>query len=909
MTGRARVLLLCILALTSPLFARVLSYAPYTNRTAIPSLNHRSSRWFALTERTLSSQVTQVVLYDALGFEEPRVIYDTSNVTAAVVFVAVYENRFLLSGPGPATASILIGSQQFAGQNWKYVYDLSVDGGRTFKHLDVLDGAPSNAYVGDVDYGGPYSHGLSATAGVIVGDFYPFIVSTTQGIYTIDYAGHVKLLIRDWTMIGRNRDGSRVLVHNGQKVAIVDMNGVLTEIGAVPPGTVMNGWITDQETAYVQPFVNGWGVYRYLYFYSGGQKSLVGAPYDSSTATSDLTFFAVPTSDYNGAWMIQRQSGKPTKLSRHTLAAGTEVLWTDVSGPEVEALHTAGSPDKLLIQVHRRRAQVFIDPALALWRVGEPAPTAYDELFLNESVSKGFVHVDVDNLASGAPFAFDSGVAFPSIILSGGGGGAGGGGGDVVQEWGVVRGSLKQRLVLPGIARQAGAFGSYWLTDVVVQNPLDEPQNVDFRFAPTGALTETAALTIAKTVTLAPKQIAVYNDVMKSLFDINSGGGVLIIEPKVSVTATARTYTRAANGGAFGFGMQAIDFLNAASPRFPVTFSGAFPGAEFRTNMLLTDTSGRGTEARLRANGFSGFIGVDDVMFGAPANGVQQMNGIGGSLGLTQNDSGGLTVQPARGSMIVTVVAMDNRTNDPTFFPPDLPASVTRTIPAIGHVDGANGSKFRSDLYLLNPASTQRQVFLEAKRWDTTEAALRASFTLQPGEARVYRDVLPTLFGVTGIARLRVTAPGEDGVRVTSRTYNINEDGGTFGSLVPPLNSFQSAGAGEKLEILGITADSGSRTNLGLVEMQANANGQTSEARVHIVDHTGKELDAFTVTLPIAGGTQINNLFETRGIAQPQAAIVYVEVVRGWIGAYATLTDNITNDTTYLGASLSARAN
>src|SRR5204863_280043 len=243
---------------------------------------------------------------------------------------AVYENRFLLSGPGPATASILIGSQQFAGQNWKYVYDLSVDGGRTFKHLDVLDGAPSNAYVGDVDYGGPYSHGLSATAGVI---------------------------------------------------------------------------------------------------------------------------FAVPTSDYNGAWMIQRQSGKPTKLSRHTLAAGTEVLWTDVSGPEVEALHTAGSPDKLLIQVHRRRAQVFIDPALALWRVGEPAPTAYDELFLNESVSKGFVHVDVDNLASGAPFAFDSGVAFPSIILSGGGGSAGGGGGDVVQEWGVVRGSLKQRLVLPGIAR------------------------------------------------------------------------------------------------------------------------------------------------------------------------------------------------------------------------------------------------------------------------------------------------------------------------------------------------------------------------------------------------------------------------------------------------------------------------
>ena len=55
--------------------------------------------------------------------------------------------------------------------------------------------------------------------------------------------------------------------------------------------------------------------------------------------------------------------------------------WTDVSAPEVEAIHPAQSGNKLLIQVHRPRQSVdnllFKDPALAVWHVGEPAPKSY----------------------------------------------------------------------------------------------------------------------------------------------------------------------------------------------------------------------------------------------------------------------------------------------------------------------------------------------------------------------------------------------------------------------------------------------------------------------------------------------------------------------------------------------------
>jgi hypothetical protein len=338
-----------------------------------------------------------------------------------------------------------------------------------------------------------------------------------------------------------------------------------------------------------------------------------------------------------------------------------------------------------------------------------------------------------------------------------------------------------------------------------------------------------------------------------------------------------------------------------------VTFSGAFPGPNYRTNVVLTDTSGRGTEAKLEARGHAGPIGLASLLFTAPIGGLQQLNGVNAALSLAPHEAGALLVTPTRGTGIVTVVAIDNRTNDPTYFPPDLPAPVVRTIPAIGHVDGAHDAKFRSDLYFVNPSASTRQMTLEAKKWDSNNAPVRMQFTLLPNEARVVPDALKTLFGMEGIARFRYTSEGEgEGVRVTSRAYNLAADGGTFGCLVPPLNNFQSAAAGEALEIIGITASSSMRANLGLVELNQNFNGHEATARIRIIDNNGQQLDTFTIKLPFAGGTQINDLFTARGITPPPSAIIRVETIEGLIGAYVTMTDNVTNDSTFVGAALAA---
>ena len=73
----------CVLALLSGLFAfaaaaRVISYAPYTDRTTVPAFQHRNTRHFLAIELTNpqwgSASLWEVVLYDTTGSDEPRVL-------------------------------------------------------------------------------------------------------------------------------------------------------------------------------------------------------------------------------------------------------------------------------------------------------------------------------------------------------------------------------------------------------------------------------------------------------------------------------------------------------------------------------------------------------------------------------------------------------------------------------------------------------------------------------------------------------------------------------------------------------------------------------------------------------------------------------------------------------------------
>jgi hypothetical protein len=611
-----RLLTLLLLFAAATASARVISYAPYSDSLSTPAVQNRLNRHFVLFEVPVTgggySNVGQVVVYDTLGLEEPRVAL--SNV--AVISMAAREDDQQL-------AILVQLASPTAGM-------LSVDGGRSWKNLALPASASftNMLYPSYPDTGGPIARGRYAQVriGTRQIPFY-FASSNPFGVFAIAQDGSIRTLFTGTVLfpptqqtslrlIGTSVDGSSVLFTNDHDVVSIDASGTFRSYGTLPafPGGgvgIAEGWIAPDGGAYVEQYFSSSNTA--LYYLKNGTATFVAGNVNNTLTFPPPaipgTFYAVPAGDYNGAWMILRDASKSTVLLSHVPNGNVAQRWADVAAPEVEALIAAKSNTKVLIQVHRPRLTLdqltFKDPAIAVWHVGDPAPKSYDELFLSESLPKGFVHVDVDKVESGDPFVFDSGgIAssfFPSPIVSPAPPSAGGS--DVVQEWGVVRASLAQRLVLPGVGRTNGAFGSFWQTDVTIYNPSDQAQTIQVHYAANGnPLTIAAENT--RTVSLAPFEIRTIPDVLKNLFLFESGGGALYIVPAPGngVNVTSRTYSTSANG-TYGFGMNAIDVFAAASPRFPVTFSGALPGRERLHHVLRRPARPAAVQLHQRGDG------------------------------------------------------------------------------------------------------------------------------------------------------------------------------------------------------------------------------------------------------------------------------------------------------------------
>ena len=257
--------------------------------------------------------------------------------------------------------------------------ELSVDGGLTWKNHDAY-APPAEPW--DFDTGGPFVHGLTAT--LLPGtDDVPFVLSSGwfSRIVALRATGESVTLLDYGMLIGRNAAGDRFLVHAYDEILTLDLAGNTTFVADAVWWGRYSGWLTEDGSVYLLAARRSG---RVVSFHRNGQHQFIAGPPGTapSFASAESSFplmgsFAVPMHDFERAWIIQRADGAPTTLSRHTPDQRLQVMWSDPSGPEVEALIAGASGNTLLVQVHRDRPGFggtgpqttrAVDPALAVWR-------------------------------------------------------------------------------------------------------------------------------------------------------------------------------------------------------------------------------------------------------------------------------------------------------------------------------------------------------------------------------------------------------------------------------------------------------------------------------------------------------------------------------------------------------------
>jgi hypothetical protein len=240
--------------------------------------------------------------------------------------------------------------------------------------------------------------------------------------------------------------------------------------------------------------------------------------------------------------------------------------------------------------------------------------------------------------------------------------------------------------------------------------------------------------------------------------------------------------------------------------------------------------------------------------------------------------------------------------------PGTLPAASGSSlfVAASAHVAGSNDTNWRTDLgiHVIGHEDAVIDVELLRHGRDNSDPP-SAELTLEAGRSATLEDVLESEFGMTGTAALRLT-PRRGTVAVTSRTYNLLDDGNslglpagaTFGQFIPALLESAVIAAGDEGRIIQLSHDpgaaQGSRTNLGLV----NATGESAAVEVDLFTAGGQLLGTVSRQLRPFEYRQLDRVFElvTIGEVADGYAVVRPITAGAAVFAYASIVDNLTGD-------------
>jgi hypothetical protein len=405
---------------------------------------------------------------------------------------------------------------------------------------------------------------------------------------------------------------------------------------------------------------------------------------------------------------------------------------------------------------------------------------------------------------------------------------------------------------------------------------------------------------------LLPRQSFALDDIVANDYLLSSAIGSLVVVSADGhpFLASSRAYDTDAAGGTFGTFAGSIVPSAAVGTGIGTVSANGFPTqAGFHTNVGATEVTG--SDATVRFDGFDEAgapVGsftetippYSNVQFNPSTDATHSFSAPAARVSFTVLSGGRIlpyaaSVDELSGDTLLSVASNAPESSDDVF------------LTGAGHVHGALGTLFTSDLSITNGSSGPRTVDLTLLAAGLAPPpSPPAPLTLAAGQTVVLRDVLQTAFGYTTdvVAGLKIHPESPASIVASVRTTTPNNaGGGSFGFFLNGSKASDALSAGGKAVSIHLENDALFRTNFGFLEIA----GASVTVRATFFDADGLPLGTRSYTVP-AGGFAQKSAAELLGAAT--AGNGYIEFTidsgAGAVLPFATVVDDLTGDAIYV---------
>ncbi len=441
--------------------------------------------------------------------------------------------------------------------------------------------------------------------------------------------------------------------------------------------------------------------------------------------------------------------------------------------------------------------------------------------------------------------------------------------------------------VIPGAAATAGLYGTRWRTDLTLHNANDFTNGRTVYFLPCGGHSNSG--TTGVTVYLQPFQTMTVEDVVGTWFGLDETAGALLV---IGDDASAHTFTTDVNGGTYG---QGVPLMHRSKPWQVLTqvLVGLREDADFRSNVgFVNPTSSPITAVATAYSQEGAEIGRLEVEL--EPLGDLQVNRFLTHLDGTPAEQAYVVVDDRGNGLVAYGSIVDNGSGDAVFVPAQdfgvPPPSQRWYVPAVAAAAGVGGTRWQSELVLLNPDEVEQEVVLTfLERTSGSDPTHRHELTLAGGQMVRLDDVVHTLFGLDAVGALMVESTGP--LHATSRTFTTGESG-TFGQNIPAVPASELLIAGDQASLIGLREDDTFRSNFGLV----SGSSYNAVVVIDVFDELGTMRSTERVELAPWEHRQVDRILRHLGGASLEAATLHLTVELGSILAYSSVVDNRSGD-------------